>query len=56
LNAPIDHLTPQNTVDKSALVSRPDDSHLSNKRLEESGIDVSYVKLATWFSQNLSPQ
>ncbi|KAL7317868.1 hypothetical protein PS15m_004168 [Mucor circinelloides] len=56
LNAPIDHLTPQDTVDKAAAVSRPENSHLSNKRLQESGIDTSCVKFATWFSENLGPK
>ncbi|CEP07814.1 hypothetical protein [Parasitella parasitica] len=55
LNVPIDHLTPQNTVDKSASVSRPEDSHLSNKRLQANGIDTNCVKLATWFAKNLTP-
>ncbi|KAI8642932.1 RmlD-like substrate binding domain-containing protein [Parasitella parasitica] len=56
LDAPINHLTPQNTVDKAASVSRPEDSHLSNKRLQENGIDINCVKLATWFSENLGPR
>ncbi|KAI9469939.1 MAG: hypothetical protein EXX96DRAFT_644705 [Benjaminiella poitrasii] len=55
LDAPIDHLTAQNTVDKSASVSRPENSHLSNKRLQETGIDTSFVKLGAWFSKNLTP-
>ncbi|KAG1133466.1 hypothetical protein G6F42_001400 [Rhizopus arrhizus] len=42
LNFPMDHLTPQNTVDPSASVSRPDNSHLSVKRLEEAGIDTHF--------------
>ncbi|KAI8977652.1 hypothetical protein BDF20DRAFT_579499 [Mycotypha africana] len=50
----IDHLTPQNTVDKSASVSRPEDSHLSNKRLKEFGIDTSSVDVKEWFSQYLT--
>jgi S-adenosylmethionine synthetase len=65
----MDHLTPQNTVDPSAsgktvdasiafffnmlLVSRPDNSHLSVKRLEEAGIDTHFVKFATWFDGHL---
>lgn len=77
LDLPIDHLTPQNTVDKTAsgkkqidehineiinhrcpyeIVSRPENSHLSVKRLQESGIDTTYVKLANWFSQHLTPK
>ncbi|KAG1461042.1 hypothetical protein G6F46_002779 [Rhizopus delemar] len=42
LNVPMDHLIPQNTVDPSASVSRPDNSHLSVKRLEEAGIDTHF--------------
>lgn len=53
LNVPMDHLTPQNTVDPSASVSRPDNSHLSVKRLEEAGIDTHFVKFATWFDGQL---
>ncbi|GAA5800524.1 hypothetical protein EDC94DRAFT_628140 [Helicostylum pulchrum] len=54
LGAPIDHLTPQNTIDKAASVSRPENSHLSIKHLKETGIDTSFVRLADWFSKNLS--
>ncbi|KAI7902061.1 uncharacterized protein BX663DRAFT_511628 [Cokeromyces recurvatus] len=53
LNVPMDHLTAQNTIDKAASVSRPENSHLSNKRLQETGIDTNFVKLGTWFSENL---
>ncbi|RCH82287.1 hypothetical protein CU098_007692, partial [Rhizopus stolonifer] len=56
LNVPIDHLAPQNTVDKAASVSRPENSHLSVKRLEESNIDTSFVNFAKWCSQNLGLQ
>ncbi|KAI8374879.1 hypothetical protein BD560DRAFT_393487 [Blakeslea trispora] len=54
LGVPVDHLTPQNTVDKAASVSRPENSHLSVKRLEEEGINTSFVKFAEWCSNNLS--
>ncbi|KAI9354915.1 RmlD-like substrate binding domain-containing protein [Pilaira anomala] len=53
LGAPIDHLTPQNTIDKAASVSRPENSHLSIKQLKEAGIDTSFIRLADWFSKNL---
>ncbi|OBZ82841.1 Methionine adenosyltransferase 2 subunit beta [Choanephora cucurbitarum] len=54
LNVSINHLTPQNTVDKAASVSRPENSHLSVKRLEEDGIDTGFVKFTEWCSNNLS--
>ncbi|KAG1456778.1 hypothetical protein G6F56_006756 [Rhizopus delemar] len=54
LNVPSSHLTPQNTADPSASVSRPDNSHLSVKSLEQAGIDTHFVKFATWFQDNLN--
>ncbi|KAG2210976.1 hypothetical protein INT47_000136 [Mucor saturninus] len=56
LSVPIDHLTPQNTVDKAASVSRPENSHLSVQHLKDAGIDTSFVRLADWFSSNLTSQ
>ncbi|KAI9254649.1 RmlD-like substrate binding domain-containing protein [Sporodiniella umbellata] len=51
LGVSIDHLTPQNTVDPSASVSRPDNSHLSVSRLQAEGVDTHFVNFDVWFQE-----
>ncbi|KAI9006651.1 hypothetical protein CLU79DRAFT_880062 [Phycomyces nitens] len=54
LNLPIDHLERQDEIPASAAVSRPKDAHLSNKRLEDLGIDTKSTPFVDWWTEYLS--
>lgn len=54
LNLSIDHLNPQDSIPVSAAASRPKDSHLSNKRLEEFNIDTANVPFEQWWTTYLT--
>ncbi|KAF7727216.1 hypothetical protein EC973_007914 [Apophysomyces ossiformis] len=51
LNVSTQHLKPQNDIPVAAAASRPKDSHLSNKRLKDLGIDTTSVPFAQWSKQ-----
>ncbi|KAI8379624.1 RmlD-like substrate binding domain-containing protein [Radiomyces spectabilis] len=54
LNVSQDHLEPQNEVSQSASATRPHDSHLSNKRLQEFGINTDCIGFEKWWRSYLS--
>ncbi|CAO3641278.1 unnamed protein product [Cunninghamella blakesleeana] len=54
LKISIDHIQPQNSVSPNALASRPLNSHLSIKRLQDLNIDISAVPFREWFQINLT--
>ena len=54
LNRPVDHLRQQNEIPSSAAASRPKDSHLSNDRLKQIGIDTTHIPFEQWWSTYLS--
>lgn len=53
LNVPIDHLTPQTTIDANAAANRPYDCRLSTSALEKLGIPIDTVDFKTWFTKAL---
>ncbi|KAI9307543.1 RmlD-like substrate binding domain-containing protein [Cunninghamella echinulata] len=54
LKVPIDHLQPQNSISPNAAASRPLNSHLSIKRLQDLHIDTSTTSFQQWFQTNLA--
>ncbi|GAB5591353.1 hypothetical protein Unana1_06253 [Umbelopsis nana] len=55
LHVPLDHVQPVDTSNDAGSASRPKDSHLSNKRLEQAGISTYNVDFESWWNKHIKP-
>jgi len=55
LHVPLEHVEPVDTSNDAGSASRPKDAHLSNDRLEQTGISTFNVDFDTWWDRHLKP-
>ncbi|KAI9286881.1 RmlD-like substrate binding domain-containing protein [Umbelopsis sp. AD052] len=55
LHVPLEHVEPVDTSNDAGSASRPKDAHLSNDRLEQSGISTFNVDFDTWWNRHIKP-
>ncbi|KAH8556248.1 hypothetical protein BGW37DRAFT_536232 [Umbelopsis sp. PMI_123] len=55
LHVPLEHVQPVDTSNDAGSASRPKDAHLSNSRLEQTGINTYNVDFESWWNRQLKP-